>query len=233
MLATLGCRGRVEQCNELVSHLNASAKEMEALRPNGDDLEQSAEVTRQMVGVAQRAVGRLVSLDLADPHLQAQAAAYKDVLDGMARGTERLAAHIEGMAKLEMQANGPATAKLEATRRTIEGACAKLTSDCRKVIDVMATVPTDPSESEFAGVLNGYAAGLESLALGSPLDRLVSDHVIAIREFEKLIEDAAELQHKADEGRVDLDAIIVQEQKLVSEINRYCVGPETPTQEAR
>lgn len=224
----LGCDSKVSQCNKMVDLLNGAASKMETLQPNEKDLSQSAKTTRDMSNLASQTVQELEKLEITNEGLKQHAEAYRQVLVDMAKGTGAMAGYMEEMAKLESQSNGEANAKLESTREAIESQCKTATDECRKITEVMSVVPSDAKEDELPDVLGVYASRLKALELTGDLKGAVDNHVAAVEEFIGIVRRAEELQTQADAAQAELDNVVSREEKLVAEINGYCVGNPKP-----
>lgn len=213
----------------MVDLLNGAASKMEVLKPDEKDLVQSAKTTREMSSLANGTVGQLDALEISNEGLKKHADAYKQVLQDMAKGTEAMAGFMEEMAKLETESNGAANETLETTRKAIEEKCQTATDDCRKITQVMATVPSDAKEDELPKVLTDYATSLKALEVEDELKQLVAEHIVAVENFVSIVNRASDLQAKADAAQAELDNVVNREDKLVDEINGYCGGDAKPS----
>jgi hypothetical protein len=228
----VACDSKVTECNKLADIVNAGVEAMGKIEGGmGDDPSKLAADARAMADLAKKTKSDIDAIGIKTEELKPKAASYQEMMAEMGEvGTE--------FADLLDKANTVGGEKLQAAEKAfndsqsgLESACAEQSPDCTKLSELMSKQPPNPADEEVAAMLDKYAKDLGALQLeDEATKKAVADHKTAVEAYGKLMAEMNDIDGKLNAAEKRLDEVVEKEDKIVADLNLYCVGSATPAE---
>jgi hypothetical protein len=221
-----GCDSKVTECNKLADIVNEGVEAMGKIQ-SGDpnDVEQRAKDARAMADLAVKTKTDIDGIGIKTEELKPKATAYQEMMVEMGKVGTEFADLLERAAKAGGEQLAAAEKQFNESPAALQEACQEETPDCSKVAELVGKQPDAPADDEVAGMLDQYAKDLGALQLeGDGTKKVVADHKAAVEMYGKLMAEMTDIDGKLEAAGKTLDEVVEKEDKIVADLNTYCVG---------
>lgn len=230
LTVAVACDSKVAECNKLADIVNDGVEAMGKIEGSmSDDPAELANNARAMSDLAKKTKADIDAIGIKTEELKPKAAAYQEMMEQMGKVGGEFADLLE-------EANTVGGEKLQAAEKAfndsqsgLEKACSEQSPDCAKLSELMSKQPNNPADDEVAGMLETYAKDLGALALeDEATKKAVTEHKTAVETYGKLMAEMNGLDAKLTDAEKRLDEVVDKEDKIVADLNTYCVGSANP-----
>ena len=231
LLALLvGCDNKVTECNKLADIANASVTKIGEIEARSSQEPAAvAKDIKEMADVATSTKKQIEEIDITTEELKPKAEKYQAMLDEMAKVSNEYAELMNKAADLQGEKLAAAEKEFTATQEALTEACGEgsegAADSCAKLDELLKKQPDNMPEDEMAKILEQFAKDLQALELDDEkVKKAVGAHATAVQEYRKLLVEMQGFETKVAEAEKKFDAVVQQEDAVVSELNTFCTG---------
>lgn len=223
----LGCDTKVEECNEMTSVINPFADQLKSLENafNGESPDAMKAPLESAAKAAQETSGKLAAMNLKKEELQKFSTDYQSMCNEMAAAATEMSTIMNEIGPMQKAAEESATKSQEANAKlgTLCGGNAKLAKTCQKVMEVLSSLPTDPTQTEAA---SAKIAELKALPMDvEELKTAVAEVATQLETMVKSTADAMTVQTRLQAAAQKAEAATTKETPIIEGLNAYCQAP--------